>query len=137
MSDTTEYRPGDVANGHVLTEAMQWVPLPPPSPTSPAAIEAEVDRRTASSKLNAWLLWFFLGGIGAHLAYVFPKNRTVILIAGIAGVIFTFGLLGFAMWLFTWPFLLSEGMWRGFRDHVRREVEEDALRRHTLMNVNQ
>ena len=43
MSSNTEFKPGDVANGHVLTQDGQWLPLPAPQavpqPISPPAIE--------------------------------------------------------------------------------------------------
>ncbi len=35
MSTSTEHKPGDVANGHVLTQDGQWLPLPTPQPIPP------------------------------------------------------------------------------------------------------
>ncbi|KRF47037.1 DUF4352 domain-containing protein [Terrabacter sp. Soil810] len=39
MSSNAEYKPGDVANGHLLTQDGQWVPLPAPQPIIPPALE--------------------------------------------------------------------------------------------------
>lgn len=33
-----QYRPGDVVNGHVLGEDLQWYPLPAPAPPPPPQV---------------------------------------------------------------------------------------------------
>jgi len=122
-----QYQIGDVANGHILTE-FGWEPTE--QTITARQIEAEVDRRMANSKAIAWVLWFFLGGFNGHLAYIYPKQRWVIVVVSVALFLVTFGLSGL-LWLGTWAFLLN-GKFPALREHTRREVESELLTRKAL-----
>ena len=51
MTDTTPtYKPGDVANGHVLTESGQWLPVGSPIPTGPGP----------KAKKPIWTRWWMI-----------------------------------------------------------------------------
>lgn len=123
-----EYTIGDTANGHTLTE---WGWVPTEQVALSEHIEAEVDRRMANSRTYAWLLWFFLGGFNAHLAYIHPKNRTMILALSIVAFIVTFGLSGL-LWLFSWAFLLDGKAFDALRAEKRNEVEREIVTRKSL-----
>ena len=118
------YRPGDLVNGHILTSAGVWEPL---ASIGGAAghVEATVAARTTNTVSNAWLLWAFLGGVNAHLAYLYPKKRALILVLSIIGLLITFGISGL-LWIVTWAFIPS-GV-RNYRSHVRAEVQDEVLR---------
>lgn len=120
-----DYMIGSVANGHVLTE-QGWVPT---ATLTAQSVEAEVDRRMTSAKTTAWLLWFFLGGFNAHLAYIYPKHRFLIVGISVAAFLFTLGFSGL-LWLGSWAFLL--GRFDALREHTRAEVERDYLTRKAL-----
>lgn len=95
-------------------------------------IEAEVASVARNFRINAWLLWFFFGGVGAHFAYLYPKARTWIVVGGIVGLFVTFGLSGVCLWLFTWPWLLSKGSYAGLYEQAITRAEERQVRRATL-----
>lgn len=131
-----EYKPGDVANGHVLTDGGAWAPLPA---DHPAVVEAEVARRTYNAKSNAWMLWLFLGGFNGHLAYLYPKRAGLWIGCTVAAfficAIFTlgFGLLMWPLlWLLNWMPLLSEQTFDARRAYVREQIESDLLRQRAL-----
>lgn len=48
MNSNTQYKPGDVANGHILTESNQWVPLPAPVVAPP------------QPKKSVWGRWYMI-----------------------------------------------------------------------------
>jgi hypothetical protein len=136
------YAPGDIVNDHILSSEGHWMPLSPAPPVPPvpwgspahalepswASVEAEVDRRMASAKTNAWLLWFFLGAFNAHLAYIYPRQRVWIMVGSIGLWIFTLGLSGL-FWLVSWAFLIGDHAFDDLRAHKRAQVQgELALR---------
>jgi TM2 domain-containing membrane protein YozV len=74
-------------------------------------LSSEMEKRKKSSG-TAWLLWFFLGGIGGHRYYL-GKTGTAILMT------LTLGCLGF--WTLIDLFLLS-GMIRNTNAEIERQI---------------
>ena len=103
---------------------------PPPPPPSPLAsqVQGEVDARMSSVRMNAWLLWFIAGGVAAHLAYLYPRNRALILTVAIVLFVVTVGISGVLCWLFTWPVLCASSATDEYRAKVRSDVETEMLR---------
>jgi hypothetical protein len=107
-------------------------------------IESEVMRRTSGIKGTAWVLWFFLGGFNAHLAYLYPKDRVAIvggtLAFGFLGWVTTlllFPPIGFlwpmlwpVMWMLNWIPLVTAGPYNNYRRHLHAQlVAESSLPR--------
>ena len=63
-------------------------------------IEQTVATRTADTQRTARLLWAFLGGVNAHVAYLYPMQRALILALSIVGRIVTVGISGL-LWVVT------------------------------------
>lgn len=106
MTEQTTWKPGDVANNHVLAaDGMTWLYIP--------------DQRTKNAKGNAWWLWFLLGGINAHIAYLNPKYRWIIIGVSIGALIMTGGLSGL-LWLVSWAWLLMPQAYNAYREHAVR-----------------
>ena len=126
MNGEQQWQTGDEANGYRLHDNGTWLPT-----TLPAAVEQEVARRTASTKSNAWLWWLFLGGVNAHLAYLYPKHRTVILILSVLVLILTLGLSGL-FWLVSWIWLVQLLTFDQYKQTIREEVQERMLRERQL-----
>ena len=62
MTENPSYKPGDVVNGHVLTESGQWVPTTPRAP-----------ERSLATKIGMGFLWIVAVGyylIGTALGLV-------------------------------------------------------------------
>jgi TM2 domain-containing membrane protein YozV len=77
-------------------------------------LSSEMEKRKKSSG-TAWLLWFFLGGIGGHRYYL-GKTGTAILMT------LTLGFLG--IWTLIDLFLLS-GMIRNTNAEIERQIIEE------------
>lgn len=62
-------RPGDVANGHVLTENFQWVPLPPDKPRRDMGVKRDAPQRVVAVKpinhLAEWTWTLLTAGLYA------------------------------------------------------------------------
>jgi hypothetical protein len=43
---------------------------------------------------KAWLFWLFLGGVGANIAYLYPRGRWPIVIIGVVLLFVTLGVTG-------------------------------------------
>ncbi|WP_199427110.1 TM2 domain-containing protein [Thermaerobacillus caldiproteolyticus] len=77
-------------------------------------LSSEMEKRKKSSG-TAWLLWIFLGGVGAHRYYL-GKTGTAILMT------LTLGCLG--IWTLIDLFLLS-GMIRNTNAEIERQIIEE------------
>ena len=98
---------------------------------NPAAVEAEVMRRTSGSKGTAWMLWMLLGAFNAHLAYLYPKQRVWIIVGSIVLLVCTFGFSGL-LWVINWIPLTGTSALNNYRRHVHAQVEQEWLVRRTL-----
>jgi hypothetical protein len=70
MSDTTpQYKPGDLANGHVLTESGQWVPVGAPAGAPGAPLAPVKKKHTVRNVILGLMLLaiLFVGGCFALL----------------------------------------------------------------------
>jgi hypothetical protein len=45
----TDYKPGDVVNGHVLTSDGRWIPLTPPAPPAPSVPQVVVVQNASAT----------------------------------------------------------------------------------------
>jgi hypothetical protein len=100
-----------------------------------AEVEAETQRRTQNTTLIAWLLWLVLGGLNAHLAYLYPKQRALILVATIIACFLTLGLSSILCWLVSWVFLVDPQVYENYRREVRRGIEQEFVTRRALYGV--
>ena len=79
------------------------------APQASTEAEAYWTARERAVKINAWLLWFFLGGFGAHLIYLADwkrETKLIVIVAWITGLILTAGTLGLS-WLISWILIPS------------------------------
>lgn len=86
--------------------------------------------RTSSAGTVAFLLWLFLGGINAHIAYLNPKNRWAIIGVSILLLIVTVGFSSL-FWLVNWIWLLPHSIAK-YRQQVHNEVEAELLIKQSL-----
>jgi hypothetical protein len=104
-------------------------------PDQPGDLNAWVDRQVEMTEPNTstgWLLWFLLGGFGAHLAWLYPRSRGLVLALSIVGFVITLGLSGFVLWLFSWPCLLGTHALDQRRQVARERIGQDVLLRRNL-----
>ncbi|WP_375003492.1 hypothetical protein [Aeromicrobium sp. CTD01-1L150] len=101
---------------------------PDPRSQERADIDREVLRRTKNAKRNAWVLWVFLGGFNAHLAYLIPGRKGILILVftTVAGVL-TLGIVVVWIWCFNWIPLMMSSTFDRHRTLVQAEVEEAVL----------
>lgn len=93
-------------------------------------IDIAVRQRMSTAKSTAWLLWLFLGGVWANVAYLNPKHRTMIIVLGVVGLFVSFGIAAIIGILFGW--IANLGPAAALEAEIRREEEEKFLRSHQI-----
>lgn len=127
MSDQLAHLPGDIVNGHRLWEDHTWRPL-----STVELLDWRVQQQVRGDLTTAWLFWFIAGGIGAHLAYLYPRNRALILVVSIVLFVVTFGISGICLWVFTWPAMLSGSALAQRKADTRKRIADEMMLNHQL-----
>ncbi|MGH1564673.1 DUF4190 domain-containing protein [Mumia sp. DW29H23] len=92
MTTTPHYKPGDVANGHVLTQDGQWVPLAGSAPQPPNPYEASPRDPRPEPKNGLAVAALIIGVVGLVLGLI-PLTGWLAIMAGFTAVV-----LGFVAW---------------------------------------